>query len=436
MFFLWVAAMMLACWSVEVARMFARRMGKEAARRQEPAAAESPQAAVILPIKGVDAETERNVRALLQQDYPRYRLLFAVESAEDPVVPLLERIRLEWGHGEEAEVEEAMQIVVAGIATERGQKIHNQLAAVAQTTEADELLVFMDADARPRPYWLRELVKPLKEEGVGASTGFRFYVPAGGGRPSFPNIMVSVINAAVAALLGPGWRNIAWGGSMAVRRGDFFRFGVADAWQHALSDDYVLSWCVKNRAGKRIEFVQACLVPSAAEFTWKGFWEFAVRQYRITKVCAPGVWLAAVGAAVLHLAALAYTLIFWLGSLRAGSPDHPLLVMFLALYIAHMLRGYWLLAGGMSGLPSDAQRLKRAWPWYTVGYPVSIAMNLLALGGSAIGREIHWRGVRYRMRSRLETDVIRETEGKARHRRPAGGSGGPRAVEQLEARAD
>ena len=30
MFFVWVAAMMIACWAVEVARMFARRMAREA----------------------------------------------------------------------------------------------------------------------------------------------------------------------------------------------------------------------------------------------------------------------------------------------------------------------------------------------------------------------------------------------------------------------
>ena len=83
---------------------------------------------------------------------------------------------------------------------------------------------------------------------------------------------------------------------MALLRRDFFGFGVQEAWQNALSDDYVLSWCVKNQAQRKIQFVQGCLVASAADFNWAGFWEFAARQYRITWVCAPGVWLAAIGA--------------------------------------------------------------------------------------------------------------------------------------------
>ena len=41
---------------------------------------------VILPIKGVDDDTQANVHALLSQDYPEYRLIFAVESEDDPVV--------------------------------------------------------------------------------------------------------------------------------------------------------------------------------------------------------------------------------------------------------------------------------------------------------------------------------------------------------------
>jgi hypothetical protein len=409
MFFVWVAAMMLACWAVEVARMFARRMAKEAARAAappppDPDAPPPPRVAVILPIKGVDADTEANVRALLAQDYPCYRLLFAVESAADPVVPLLARVGRSLPPASPCA---GVETVVAGVATARGQKIHNQLAAVARTSDADRVLVFMDADAHPSPRWLAALVRPLAEPAVGATTGFRFYVPQENGGAWRANAMVSVINAAVAALLGPGWRNMAWGGSMALRREDFFAFGVHDAWQRALSDDYVLSHCVKTRARRRIEFVQTCLVPSAAAFDWPGFWEFAARQYRITKICAPAVWLTAIGAAGLYLAALAYTLSFWVRSLVIGQPDHPLLLMFVALYLANVIRGTFLLRGGIAGLPREADRLRPAAFWYTWGYPATLAVNLLALLRSAAGRTITWRGVTYTMHSLLETTVRR-----------------------------
>ncbi len=425
MFFVWAAAMILSCWAWEVGRMFARRMLKESQRRAARAAGQEvdkvalwPAVAVILPIKGVDADTEENVRALLGQKYPRQRLLFAVESADDPVVALLERLTRDAAPG-------AIEIVISGIATTRGQKIHNQLAAVARTTAADEVLVFMDADARPAEGWIRDLVQPLVEDGgengpVGASTGFRYYIPEPRpphptGKPALPSAMVSVINAAVAALLGPGWRNIAWGGSMALFRRDFFGFGVHDAWQNALSDDYVLSWCVKNKARRKIQFVQGCLVASSADFTWPGFWEFAARQYHITRICALDVWLTAIGAASLYLVGLAYSLTFFLLSVAGvvpadsltGRVDYLLGVMFFALYTAQWMRGRFLLTGGMVGLPEHAAKLWQARFWFTWGYPLTLAVNLLALLKSGVGRTLAWRGVRYRMKNRLHTTVVR-----------------------------
>lgn len=102
MFFVWAAAMVLSIWAVEVARMFARRVKKEAQRRTRRNAEHSDEAlpwpamAVILPIKGVNQDTENNVRALLTQQCPGgYRLLLAnlaalLKSASGRVI--------EWRH--------------------------------------------------------------------------------------------------------------------------------------------------------------------------------------------------------------------------------------------------------------------------------------------------------------------------------------------------
>src|SRR4051794_15089437 len=176
MFFVWAAAMMLSIRSVEVARMFARRVKKDAERRAARDNDTSdqqlpwPTVAVILPIKGVDEDTEANVRALLAQQYPPQsscRLIFAVESPHDPVVALLQQLTRD-------HPTTPVETIIAGQATTRGQKIHNQLAAIARTTPADEVLVFLDADARPAEGWLRDLVRPLVGKDaadIGATTG-------------------------------------------------------------------------------------------------------------------------------------------------------------------------------------------------------------------------------------------------------------------------
>jgi hypothetical protein len=397
LFWVWLAALILAIWAARVAQRFGVRLPRLV---QKAVPLEGfPRVAVILPIKGVDDDTHSNIQAILDQDYPDFRLIFAVESDKDPVVTLLEGIAAE---------DSRVEIVIAGLARERGQKVHNQLAALAQTTERDEVLAFMDADAKPGPGWLHDLIAPLAYgEHIGATTGYRYYIPVTG---HTANKIVSVLNAQVAALLGPYRRTFAWGGSMALRRRDFYGFGLHKMWQNALSDDYVLSHCVKKIARRRIQFVPQCLVASDANFNWASLFEFAVRQYRITKVCEPWVWVIAIGGALLYLTAFCYTLFTSVYGFfnHAAVPDHVnQMLMFGSLYATSMIRGYLLVTGGMKLLPEHRTAIGSALFWGTFGLPWCFFINLVALIGSSFGKNVVWRGVAYQMVSRTKTIVQR-----------------------------
>ncbi len=400
MFWVWAAAAVLGVWALRIAQRFAFRMPRIADAPLYIEGGRLPRVAVILPIKGMEDDTHLNIEALLNQDYPEYRLIFAVESDDDPVVRLLETMATE---------DSRIEIVVAGPAAQRGQKVHNQLAAMERTTAHDEAIAFIDADARPDAFWLKALVAPLTRAEIGATTGYRYYVPVTG-HPS--NKIVSVLNAQVAALLGPYRRTFAWGGSMAIRRTDFYGFGLHDLWQHALSDDYVLSHCVKNIAKSKIHFVPQCLVASEANFNWASLFEFAVRQYRITKVCAPWVWLTAVGGALIYLTAFAYTLFNLVDGFihrdRFSGYEHLIQIsMFVVLYGMSIVRGWMLVTGGKALVPEHRRAIAATMFWATLGLPWCFLINLLALLGSAFGRSIVWRGIAYQMVSRTLTVVQR-----------------------------
>ncbi|HMD53504.1 MAG TPA: hypothetical protein VKJ65_03010, partial [Phycisphaerae bacterium] len=117
---LWAVEIFLSAWLVYIARYSSRRMRRVAARELDK---NFPPVAVIVPIKGVDEHTSENLRALLDQDYPYYRLIFSVESSDDPVCELLRSLS-------RTRPPEQVKLVVAGFATKCGQKVHNQLAAV------------------------------------------------------------------------------------------------------------------------------------------------------------------------------------------------------------------------------------------------------------------------------------------------------------------
>ena len=68
--------------------------------------------AVFCPCKGTDPEFEKNIRSILDQDYSNYEAHFSVESSNDSAYTVLRSLGV-------------TNIVVAGRATDRGQKVHN-----------------------------------------------------------------------------------------------------------------------------------------------------------------------------------------------------------------------------------------------------------------------------------------------------------------------
>ncbi len=391
---LWGMALVIAAWGVRVAQFFNLRMPRVI---KQPLADKFPMVAVIAPIKGVDANTRQNVTALLQQDYPHYRVIFAVESTDDPACALIHAAQA-------ANALRPVELVVAGRATTCGQKVHNQLAAVDRTTSEDKFLAFMDADAHPAPNWLHALVSMLNSHHIGATTGYRFYVPTNSGAA---NGIICVLNAMVGTLFGPYRRTVAWGGSMAIQRADFYAFGVYDAWRGALSDDYVLTYCVKKKAHRKIHFVPQCIVASQASFDWPKAWEFAVRQYRITRVCAGRLWLTGLAGAALYISALLSALVATMLMVLAGSAWWPApLMVLIGLYSLSILRGWFVLKAACHLLPDHGAAITRARFWFTWGMPVVHIVNAAFLLGAATGRLITWRSRRYLMRSRTSTTVL------------------------------
>src|SRR5688500_16309244 len=166
-----------------------------------------PFASVFVPCRGLDKGLRWNLGALFRQHYPAYELVFVSDRADDEGLEIARQLAREF----EGESVARARFVVAGRATDSGQKVHNLRAAVAEADASSEVFVFVDTDARPRPDWLRSLVAPLGEEGAGAATGYRWFLPVAGGLASQ---LRSVWNASAASALGENTRhNFCWGGS-------------------------------------------------------------------------------------------------------------------------------------------------------------------------------------------------------------------------------
>ena len=52
----------------------------------------TPPVTIYKPLKGIDEGLEENLRSFFRLDYPTYQLLFCVADADDPAIPLVERL--------------------------------------------------------------------------------------------------------------------------------------------------------------------------------------------------------------------------------------------------------------------------------------------------------------------------------------------------------
>jgi ceramide glucosyltransferase len=346
-----------------------------------------PRVALFAPCKGLDVGIEDNLRSLLEQDYSNYELTFVIENASDPVCRCLRRLIAEHPAA-------AAKICVAGAATDSGQKVHNLWVATDQLSNAVEVLAFVDSDARPSRDWLRRLVARLHHPNVGAVTGYRWFSPS---RVSTAQCLVYSINAAVASGLGPGGHHLVWGGSWAIERHVFDSLRLRDAWQGTLSDDFVATRLL-HRAGLRVDFEPGCMVTSPIDGGWRQTLEFIRRQYIIARLYAPQWWLLALVGTTLPVLAFWGGLILLAAGLGQGAEWAWLpAIICPSYYAALVVRGWERSQLGRLHIPQPAPLIRRiAWVDIWTGPLVSLA-NWLAILSSVVGRQLNWRGIRYRL---------------------------------------
>jgi ceramide glucosyltransferase len=359
-----------------------------------------PCAAVIIPAKGIDLGFDRNVAAFLTQDYPSYQLIFAVASAVDPAYHRLGKALRE-NAGRSAAPRASL--VVAGYSEARGEKVHNLLRGLEAVDLEAEVLVFADIDARPKSDWLTSLVAPLADPTVTVSSGFRWYLPGEG----FTSRLRAAWDTTVATRLGDHERNFAWGGSMAIRAGDFRRLRVAeDHWDGTVSDDYALTRAVRE-AGGRIRFQPRCLVASHEESTFGEFFRWATRQIILTRVYNARLWWMGFFSYGLYACPFLLGLALMLGPsspavVRAGVA--ATLVLILALGMA---KAATRAVVAREFFPEERENLERNGSCY---WQLSILVPWIMLANlfvSALTRRIEWRGTTYELCSIREARVVR-----------------------------
>lgn len=358
-----------------------------------------PQPAVVVwsPVKGLSDTYEAHLNRLLNQDYPDYRIVIALESKADPVFTYLhDRFELvPTAHDEVYESAQApVRVVIAGHATDQGQKVHNLIAAYLNDEGYGQVIMTVDADALWEPHTINSLLAGLEKPKAGISMGYRWIVPQ---TASLPNLFASLINASVACILGPHFANSAWAGSMAIKRATFEKLQVVGHWKGKANDESVLmNLLTKN--GLRAIYCPQVTPVTLADYNWKSVINFGRRQYIHQWVYRKILWFY--GASF-----ISFYFIGWAKCiLLISQGSRVALACAIALYASDILRGIVRQHTMKEMLPEwTHSKLEPTWVWELFCTPVWFAFHWFLVWSTFLCNQFNWSGVRYVMTSKATT---------------------------------
>jgi len=251
---------------------------------------------IIVPCKGIGENLEENLKAICEQNYPSYNVIFVLDSKEDPAYPIIDKI---------TKITSNTSIEFSQKIDKTSGKISALISGIKKTKDID-IYVFADSDIKPHKEWLTYLVTYLSEDKIGATTGFRWFFPC-----NFKSSLISAWNMGSTVSLFLSLTNFAWGGSTAIKKTVFEKLDIESKWRRGFSDDLILTEAVK-KAGHKIKFLPQCIVESSPESDIKKFLKWATQQFTWVRWYYPSIWVFSFfGMLTIHaIIVLGFVLIF------------------------------------------------------------------------------------------------------------------------------
>jgi len=331
-----------------------------------------PPVTLLKPLKGIDPGMYESLHSQCRQDYPEYEIILGVSDPLDPAVGLVERLRSEFP-------QRAIRLEVCSENLGANTKVSNLVQMIREARY--ENIVVSDSDIRVEPDYLRRVVGPLSDPGIGLVTCLYRGVaaPTLGSRLESLGISTDFVPGVLVARQIENGIRFGLGSTLAFRRRDLAAIGGFEAIADYLADDYELGKRIAG-LGLKVELsdvVVETFLPgySFAEFIGHQLrWSRTIREARrggyVGLLLTFGLFWSLVALVASHCAVWAWGLLALTACVRLTM---AMVVGQGVLRDSHLLRWLWLVP---------------------VRDLLAVPVWLLGLGGGTIS----WRGRKFRLK--------------------------------------
>jgi ceramide glucosyltransferase len=238
----------------------------------------TPPVSLLKSVRGVDFASYENYSSFCRLDYPDYEILFAVNDAADPAVPLIHNLIAEFPGRN-------IRLLVGAEDLGANRKV-NKLARLSHEAR-HEMLAITDGDVRVGPNYLREVVAPFLDESTGIVTSFYRGVAeqnlgaeleaVGASSDFFAGVLMAELTEGV---------NFALGASIVTTKRWLSKVGGFRSIAGMLADDYELGLRIAEAGGRVLLSREPVWTMYPAQ-TAKTFWDHQLRWARTVRVCRP-----------------------------------------------------------------------------------------------------------------------------------------------------
>jgi ceramide glucosyltransferase len=331
----------------------------------------APPVSILKAVRGIDREAYENFASMCRLDYPNYEILYAVADADDPAIPVIQKLQREFPRRNIRLFTDIEQIGIT--------RKTNSLCRLAREAKYD-LLVINDSDVRVEEDYLYDVAAPFADHRVGVVTAL-FRAKSNGGFVADLDAVGVPTDASANTMVARKFKGIdfALGWTMATTKERLKEIGGFEQLVNLHSDDFELGHRIAKK-GYRVELTRKPVWMVFPDESLGGFLKHELRWSILLKNIRPAGYVG-----------MFMTFGFaWALLVAAIVPSWKVALAYALAYLVLRLTAAWVIGVWGIGDPVVKRR-----PWLV---PIRDALNLYVYVTSFFSNTVEWRGLPYRVK--------------------------------------